>query len=541
MRLVSTTRMRDLEQAAVDAGATWPGLMERAGKGVADLALALLTAAPARHVLVLVGPGNNGGDGLVAARHLHDAGVQVTLYIWRRNDTDVDANRWYCRERGIPECAAAEDADCASLKAHLARVDLVIDALLGMGIARAVTGELAAIVTTVNERGAGAAARVPVVAIDMPTGVDSDSGTIRGTALEADYTAATGMAKQGLLCYPGRARAGQIHILEIGLSAESLEVLMSETLTPEIARNLLPARPVDAHKGSFGRVLVVAGSLNYPGAASLACTGAARVGAGLVTLGSGRTVLALGGRTPEVTLLPLPEGDWGMIGPAAVEELSKKIGDYSAVLIGPGMGQADPTREFMTRLFGLEQARAKTSVGFLAGSAAQEKGHSAEALELPPTVIDADGLNILAGLEDWSERLPRGRFVLTPHPGEMRRLLEVEKLPDDLIATAVEAAQRWGQVVVLKGATTLIADSDGRSLLYDGGNPALASAGTGDVLAGAISGLLAQGLAPFDAAALGVYLHGATGATLREELGDAGVLASDLLPHLPRTIKRLRG
>jgi hydroxyethylthiazole kinase-like uncharacterized protein yjeF len=548
MRLVNTNQMRELEQAAVAAGATWPGLMEQAGRGVADVALSLLPVRSERYVLVLVGPGNNGGDGLVAARYLHDAGVQVLLAIWRRNESGTDANWQACRERGLPEIVVTDadavagntdPAQIAALSVLLPRVDLIIDALLGMGTTRPVSGTLAAIVAAVNERPAGNNGRAGVLAIDMPTGVDSDSGTIRGTAILADHTAATGLAKRGLLCYPGRQCAGHIHRVEIGLSTESVEAIMSETLTPAIARNLLPERPADAHKGSFGKVLVVAGSLNYPGAATLVCSGAARVGAGLVTLASGRTVLAMGGRTPEVTLLPIPEGDWGAIGPNAVEELRKQIDGYAAMVIGPGLGQADPTREFVTRLFGLEQAQAKTTVGFLAGSSPKED--DAEPFVFPPTVIDADGLNLLAAQDAWSDRLERGRFILTPHPGEMRRLLGLEALPEDLTATAVDAAQRWGQVVVLKGATTVIADPDGRNLIFDGGNPALASAGTGDVLAGAIAGLLAQGLTAFDAAALGVYLHGAAGAALRDELGEAGVLAGDLLPQLPRQIKQLRG
>lgn len=535
MKLVTAEQMRALEAAAVAAGATWPGLMEQAGWGVAQVALARL-AGRARRALVLVGPGNNGGDGLVVARHLHDAGLRVALYLWRRAGPDADANWQRCRQRGIAEHTAADDAGQAALRELLGAADLVVDALLGAGVSRPVAGELAAIVGAAN-----APRRAPAltIAIDLPTGVDADSGAAPGAALRADLTVATGLLKRGLLLHPGRALAGELALAEIGIPAHLQEEIMSETLTADYARRLLPARPADAHKGTFGKVMVVAGSLNYPGAALLACAGAQRVGAGLVTLGAGRTVIGVAGRAPEVTLLPLPEGEWGAVGPAAVEELAKELGGYAALVLGPGLGTADPTKEFFQRLLGLEQPKARSRVGFIAGGAAPAAPDGTP-VELPPAVIDADGLNLLAAIEDWPERLPKGRLVFTPHPGEMRRLLKADELPGDAAAAAAEAAARWGQVVVLKGATTVVAAPDGRALLHDGGNAALATAGTGDVLAGAIGGLLAQGLAPFDAAALAVYLHGRAGARVRDELGDAGAVASDLLPELPRAIKGLR-
>jgi NAD(P)H-hydrate epimerase len=316
---------------------------------------------------------------------------------------------------------------------------------------------------------------------------------------------------------------------------------MSEMLTSDYARRVLPARPSDAHKGSFGKVLVIAGSLHYPGAAALASASAARVGAGLVTLGASRTVLALAGRTPEITLLPLPEGDWGAVGPNALDELGTRLEGYAALLVGPGLGDGDATREFVRRVFGLDAPKTRARVGFFAAPAAEPASGETRLPPLPPTVLDADALNTLATLGDWHERLPAGRFVLTPHPGEMRRLLKADELPGDPTEAAATAAKGWGQVVVLKGAATAIASPEGAVLLHNGHNPALATAGTGDVLAGAIAGLLAQGLAPFDAAALGVYLHAAAGARVRDELGDAGALASDLLPELPRAIRALKG
>lgn len=536
MRLVTAAQMRALEQAAVDGGATWAGLMEQAGWGVAQAAIGLLGDPAGRAVLVLVGPGNNGGDGLVAARHLRSAGARVALYLWRRpwDEGRPDANWQRCRAAGIAERRAEDDPGLRELRALLADSDLAIDALLGMGISRPLAGDLRAIVEAVNGGGA------PVLAVDLPTGVDSDTGGVGSVAIMARLTVATGLAKRGLLLPPGRAHAGELALAEIGIPGHHLEVIMSETLTSDYARRLLPARPADAHKGSFGKVLVIAGSIHYPGAAALACGGAARVGAGLVTLGAGRAVLGAASRMPEVTLLPLPEGDWGAVGPAAIEELAKKLDGYAALLLGPGLGTGEATQEFVRRALGLDAPRARARVGFMGMPQAEPAPAGPQLPPLPPTVIDADGLNILAEIDGWHERLPAGRCVLTPHPGEMRRLLKRDELPGDAVDAAAAAAKAWGQVVVLKGATTIVASPEGRTLVHAGGNPALATAGTGDVLAGAIAGLLAQGLAPLEAAALGVYLHAAAGARVRDDMGDAGALASDLLPELPRAIKALR-
>jgi NAD(P)H-hydrate epimerase len=544
--------MRELEAAAVRSGATWPGLMEQAGWGVVQEAMYLLGSPRERAVLVLVGPGNNGGDALVAARHLHDAGAKVALYLWRRAESPGDANRRRCRERDIVEHEASADAGRAELRHLLESCDLVLDGLLGMGISRAVESELAEIVNLVNDasgRPPTASARssvvgrqssVVVLSIDIPTGIHSDSGAVMGVAVRADLTVATGLIKRGLVLYPGRSYAGAIRLAEIGLAPHDLEAIMSETIDARQARALLPARPDDAHKGTFGKAMVVAGSLLYPGAASLATAGAARVGAGLVTLASGRSALVGPGRIPEITLRPLPEADWGVLGEAAADELLKHIEGYSALLVGPGLGSEEPTRTFIERLLEVASPRQRGHIGFRTGPSEEKPSSDKKRPELPPTVLDADALNLLSQIDSWWEHLPRGRCILTPHPGEMQRLLKVDALDADHARVAEEAAQRWGQVVVLKGATTVVADPEGRSVLNDGGNAALATAGTGDVLAGAIVGLLAQGLGLFDAATLGVYLHSAAGRLVRAELGDAGALASDLLPRLPLAIKALK-
>jgi NAD(P)H-hydrate epimerase len=266
----------------------------------------------------------------------------------------------------------------------------------------------------------------------------------------------------------------------------------------------------------------------------------------LVTLATGRTILGLSGRGPEVTLLPLREAEWGTIGPDAAEDIFKYLEQnegYRALLIGPGLGKEEPTSKFLQRLLGLEETRQKSRVGFRVHPETDEPVKESQQPErtLPPLVLDADSLNILAEMENWPTYLPREQCILTPHPGEMRRLLGVDSLGGDLVQVATDAAKQWKQVVVLKGSTTVIAAPGGRSLVHAAANPALATAGTGDVLAGCIAGLLAQGMQLFDAATLGVYLHSTAGAKMQEELGDAGTLASDLLAHLPRVLKELSG
>ena len=538
MKVVTAEQMRALERSAVAGGATWPGLMERAGAEIAEHALALLAPPVGRRALVLVGPGNNGGDGLVIARHLHDAGVTVTLYLWRRQYADDDLNWKHCRQRAIPEVTAASDDAGAALRRLLDTSDLVVDALLGIGVSRPVTGELARIVGCVNEWTAAGHAPL-LLSVDVPTGIDSDSGAVLGTALHAGLTVAAGLLKPGLVLYPGRRYAGALRVVDIGLIPADVEAIMTDAISADLARELLPARPDDSHKGTFGKAMIVAGSIHYPGAALLASAAAGRAGAGLVTLATGRSSLAVSGRSPEITLLPLQEAEWGVLGEGAADEVLKAIEGYRALLVGPGIGREVATGEFLSRLLGLDTPRQRGKIGFrISGSV--EQNPTRERPTLPPAVLDADALTLLAQVDAWWDHVPRGSLVLTPHPGEMKRLLGVQELPDP-VAIATEASARWGQIVVLKGATTVVAEPEGRVRLNDGGNAALATAGTGDVLAGAIAGLLAQGLTPFDAASLGVYLHSAAGRMVREEVGDMGAIASDLLPRLPLAVKGLKG
>lgn len=577
---------RQLEADAVAGGVSWAELMERAGRGVADEIIRRwgLAADPddqagrrprETRVLVLVGPGNNGGDGLVVARHLHDAGAKVALYIWKRVERADDQPWRECRARGIPEIRAEQDAAQQSLGQTTRRADLVIDALLGIGVDRPLDGALAAIVAAVNaardQRGTQQRDTPQVVAIDVPTGINADTGAVLGDAIAADLTVATGVLKPGHLREPGRSSAGEIVCVPIGLSFTYEETAMAESLNAQALRALLPDRPADSHKGTFGKVMIIAGAGRYPGAAFLTTSGALRSGVGLATLACGRSIFgALAAALHETTFLPLPEADWGVLGVDAAKEVLSNLSGYKALVIGPGLGREDDTKKFLERLLKIETPATASSVGFLrntaAGGESSQKHASgvgflrntaAKPVEakpepqsdeggeaLPPIVIDADGLNLLTEIDEWWTKVPAERLVLTPHPGEMARLLKLNdasEVNNDRVGAARRAAQEWKQIVVLKGAETVIAAPDGKSSIGPAGNPALATAGTGDVLAGIIGGLIAQGVEPFDAARLGVFLHAQAGQIVRREVGEAGALAGDLLLRLPRAISELRG
>jgi NAD(P)H-hydrate epimerase len=569
--VASVEETRRLEAAAVAGGISWAELMERAGRGVAEEVMRRLDKVRDARIFVLVGPGNNGGDGLVVARHLHDAGAKVALYIWKRNERADDQPWRACRERGIPELQAQADSTQHSLRQAALRASVVVDALLGIGVDRPLEPLLAQIIETINSVRAARTGTAPlVVAIDVPTGINADSGAVMGHALWADVTVATGIRKHGHMRQPASRYCGDLVCVPIGLPDIHEETIMAESLNAETVRALLPARPADSHKGTFGKVMVVAGAGRYPGAAFLTTSGALRSGVGLATLACGRSLFgALAASLHESTFLPLPEEDWGVLGASAAQEVLQNLEDYQALVIGPGLGREDETKKFLERLLKLESSKAASSVGFLKAAApaagdrarkpsgtvgfrrpapptdaqAESDEKKPGEAELPLTVLDADGLNLLAEIDEWWTKLPANRFVLTPHPGEMARLLKLEnpgEVNADRLGAAQRAAQEWQQIIVLKGAETVIAAPDGKASIGPAGNPALATAGTGDVLAGVIGGLIAQGVEPFDAARLGVFLHAQAGHLVRQEIGDTGALAGDLLLRLPRAIRELR-
>ncbi|MBI2886506.1 MAG: NAD(P)H-hydrate dehydratase [Chloroflexi bacterium] len=524
MKIVTVAQMQALERQAGEAGISTAQLVERAGQAVAR-ELRALFSAPGRpvggsarpKVVVLAGPGNNGGDGLVAARHLADWGAPVRVYLLSPRPED-DPNFQALLERGVPVLDVEDPSFHDALSHSLAWADVALDAVLGTGRARALEGAYRAAVEVVN-RARAAAPSLRVVALDLPTGLDADTGAADPSCMVADVTITLGCPKRGLFSSAGAAAAGRITVVDIGIPKELFQDIPDELMTDDLVAALLPRRPLQANKGTFGRVLAVAGSGNYVGAAMLACRGAQRVGAGLVTLAAPRSLIAMvAGALAEATYAPLPETATGAISRRATQELLPLLSRYDVVLLGCGLGQHPETQAFVHDLLLSDTP-------------------------LPPhLVLDADGLNTLSGTATWWKRV-KGGAVLTPHPGEMARLagVSVAEVQQDRMSVARRAAQEWGQVVALKGAYTVVASPQGGCRVSPYANPALASAGTGDVLAGVIAGLLAQGVSPFDAASAGVYLHGLAGQRFSERNGDTGLLASDLLPLLPELIHSLKG
>jgi NAD(P)H-hydrate epimerase len=550
VKVVSVEEMREIEAASDEAGHSYDVMMEQAGRGVAE-ALQDRVSVKGKRILVLVGPGNNGGDGLVAARYLAQAGAEVACYLTRERDPQEDENLRHIQELQIFCTTAGEDRKASRLKKLVAGADVIVDALLGTGTELPVRGTIAKVLQTtgrVLERRAepspaeritlGGIADPPqpnrplILAVDGPSGLQFDTGALDEVALKADVTVTFAYPKRGQFRFPGAGAVGELVVADIGTDPALAEGVELEVLTDVRVRGWLPSRPPDAHKGSFGRALIVAGSSNYTGAARLAGTAAVRAGAGLVTLGLPAAIhSAIAAGLPEATYLLLGH-QMGVLSEAAASVLLKESEDYDALLLGPGLGRERETVAFMQRLFA---GTARRALGFSRSETSNDNRR-----ELPPLIVDADGLNILSQMEDWPARLPR-ETILTPHPGEMGRLtgLSISEIQDDRVGVATKCAQEWGHVVLLKGAHTVVAAPDGRVVLAPFANAGLATAGTGDVLAGVIVALRAQGVGPFEATAAGAYLHGLAGELARAEKGVAGMAAGDLPGRIPAALQRM--
>jgi NAD(P)H-hydrate epimerase len=517
VKIVTAAQMAASETASERHGVSTDTLMENAGLAVARAARQDLGGAAGARVLVLVGPGNNGADGLVAARHLRRWGAEVTAYLVTRRAAS-DPKMDLAQEYGVGVLHSANDPGLAQLERLLAGSRLVIDAVLGTGRARPLEGAVRDAMLCLGAA-RGVKIRPRVLALDLPTGLNPDTGEVDPACPVADFTVALGLPKAGLLAFPGAAHVGELIVADIGLPSglEEEEGIDLELLTSELAGRLLPARPLNSHKGTFGHALVIAGSRNYVGAAYLASQAAVRSGAGLVTLATPESVYPIAaGKLTEVIHLPLPEDDEGCVSPEAADSIRSKVGRYNSILLGCGLGRTKGTTEFVERLV-------------------------SEVRPAAPMLIDADGLNNLSALADWWRRL-EGPVAVTPHPGEMATLTgaSTAEVQQDRVESARRWAAHWNVTVVLKGAHTVIAEPGGPVRVSPFANPGLASGGTGDVLAGIIAGLLAQGLSPADATCCGVYLHGQVAEAVRDRMGDAGTIASDLIELLPETMGRLR-
>ncbi len=515
MKVVLSSEMSDIEERAEGLGVSRDQLMENSGLAVADFIGSEIGNLDGIRVVALIGSGNNGSDGLITCSYLARRGAKVTAAILaNRNSPDVklrDAERCDVHTVAVDK---VPDGLNYLLKAA-ARSHVLVDAVLGTGLSRVIVDPLKTVLEKVSEVMPSDAL---VVAVDLPSGLDSDGDTFYQPSIVPSMTVALGYPKLGHLTPAGIAGSGVLRVADIGIPG-GLDSAIDVNITEDCqAAELLPKRPRDSNKGTFGKAMIVGGSSNFVGAPVMAAAGAARSGAGIVTLSGPRSsMFSSANLFPEITLLPFVEDGEGMYdGWLSARNIYKSITGYTSLLLGCGLGVSPESKKLTESLL----------LSFL---------------ELPPLVIDADGLNLLAGFSKWWDRLP-DESVITPHPGEMSRLtgLSVREIQSNRVAITRSAAEDWKKVVVLKGANTVIGMPEGSVWISEFVNSGLSTAGTGDVLAGLITGLIAQGVTTRDAAVLGVYLHGVVGNTVSDRLGKAGMMATDLLTEIPTTISYLQ-
>lgn len=568
-KIVTIDEMIAIEKAADAAGHSYDDMMQFAGRALADHILQTIAQEMVEpYILMLIGPGNNGGDGLVAARCLsEDLGdIDIIVYLVKKREDDIFVA---AQEAGVSVVLSGNDVkdDYEALVEHVEMATIIIDAFFGTGTHLPIKGRAADILKKVrqaldnrqiNDFSLNAPTqplifsdRPIIIAVDCPSGLHCDTGELDPVTLHADSTVTFAAAKVGQLMFPGAAAVGQMLIGDISLPSKlkAHDSIKLELADGKLVLDLLPKRTNDSHKGSFGKAMIIAGSSNFVGAAYLAGAAAYRSGTGLVTIGAPQVIVqSLATLLPEATWLLLPH-EMGVVHDRAVSVLCENIETYSALLVGPGLGQDEATLKFIKTLLksDTESPVSKPAFGFqVSTDANKEIDHEDEDTELPPLVIDADGLNQLAKIENWWKLLPKNT-ILTPHPAEFARLAALKTSKDgkspaqqvqgDRLNLALKYAKKWKCVVVLKGAFTIVAQPNGKAMIIPFATSALSTAGTGDVLAGLIVGLLSQGVAPENAAIAGTWLHGFAGTLAERAQGTPrSVIASDLLTHLPTAL-----
>ncbi|MBW1982719.1 MAG: NAD(P)H-hydrate dehydratase [Deltaproteobacteria bacterium] len=514
MRVVTAEEMTAMDRAAIDTlGIPGVVLMENAGKGAAEVLQNHFPHLEGKRLLVVAGGGNNGGDGFVIARHLWQQRLDVVVCCLKEPEAyrgDARTNLTIIQRLGVPIEVRTRADGITALRPLVESADLIVDAIFGTGLNAPVRGYYRDVIELIN----GAAAAV--LAVDLPSGLHASTGLPLGVCIRADVTATFGLAKVGQLITPGCTFVGDLQVVDIGLPRSVTEAAPPPMVVLDEAEvaSLVQPRPMTSHKGSFGHVLVVAGSVGKSGAAAMTGLGAARAGAGLVTVAvpaSLNPVLEV--KLTEVMTEPLPETPAQTISEAAWARLQQLLANKQALALGPGLSMHEETRSLVCKLV--------------------EQGGC-------PLVVDADGVNSLAGQLAVLERA-QAPLVLTPHPGEMGRLvgLEAAAVQEQRLELSRSFSRKYGVTLVLKGARTIVAHRDGRVAINVNGNPGLASGGSGDVLTGLIAGFLAQGLAAFEAACLGVFCHGAAADQAKEHLGCQGMIATDLLEQIPKVLSRL--
>jgi NAD(P)H-hydrate epimerase len=517
VKVVTAEEMANLDRlASTDYGIPSLLLMENAGLRVLEVVREHFGGRlEGRRVVIFAGRGNNGGDGLVVARHLLNAGAEVKVFLLARPEEmrgDAAVNLGIYQRMGGKLYPLLDEKDLQRVDVALLYAEMAVDAIYGTGFRGAALGLPGEVIKML------AATRIPVVAVDLPSGLEANTGRVNGPCVRATYTVTFALPKLGLCLYPGADYVGKLIVADIGIPQVLVKAqpLARELVTWEwCVQKLAPRRPW-GHKGDYGHVLVVGGSTGLTGAVVMAAQGALRSGAGLVTAAVPAGLHSiLEEKTLEVMTLPLPATADNALEAEALSVIEEFARRCQAVALGPGIGRHPSSQAVVRQYLGRSRC---------------------------PLVIDADGLNALAGHTNLL-REAKAPVVLTPHPGEMARLLgtSTSKVQEDRLGVAEHAAREWGVTVVLKGARTVVASPQGNTYLIPTGNPGMATGGSGDVLTGVIAGLLAQGMSPEEAAAVGAYVHGAAGDAAAQELGHRALVAGDLLAYLPKVLRQLEG
>ena len=515
MHIVTASQMQELDRRTIqEAGIPGKVLMERAGRGVVSALEEMEGSLHGKTVTIFCGKGNNGGDGFVIARLLRRKRCKVHVCLLAKpQDLNGDAKimyQQYAKLRNTAKVLTYPSQE--KIQQLLGQSNIVVDALLGTGISSSVKDEYAATIDTINASG------LLTIAVDIPSGIQTDTGAVLGTAIQAELTVTFGYPKLGLFLGSAIDHVGKIHRVNIGIPDEYIEdMLVPATLiTADEIKGILPKRKPSSHKGTYGHTGIIAGSMGKTGAAALSALAALRVGTGLVTIATPQSVNAsLESKTLEAMTLPMPETSERTFSLAALPLLRTFVQTHEAIGLGPGLTTYPETMKMAQNL--ISEIRC-------------------------PCIIDADALNALAEKTDILRNC-HSTPVLTPHPGEMARLVgnvSTQDINAHRLTVAQEFAQHHSCILVLKGARTVIAEPDGRVAICPTGNPGMATAGMGDVLTGMIAGLLAQGLPPGLAAKAGVFLHGLAGDLGAHELGQASLIASDLLDFIPQAISTVQ-
>ncbi|MBB6218798.1 NAD(P)H-hydrate epimerase [Anaerosolibacter carboniphilus] len=516
MKVVDGIQMKMLDQTAMEEYKI-PGiiLMEQAGMAVTEEIMKEIQRQENKRVMIICGLGNNGGDGFVAARHLFQRGIPVKVRIIgdiARLNGDAKSNYDILKKLKTDIKTMLDFQDIQKLSDELAHSGIVVDAICGTGLNRGADGLWKELIRVINQCGKY------ILSIDIPSGVSASTGNILDTAVRANKTVVLQLPKVGNINFPGADYSDEMIVKDIGIPKEAIERnnLNISLITETMIRNILPRRKNDTHKGNYGKAYIVAGSMGMTGAAMLTCEAVFRSGAGLLKVAIPQSLNSImETRLIEAITVPLPELKKGVVGISDIEKIIKTMKESDVIAVGPGSGQTRELEEVLRNIF--EEATI-------------------------PIVLDADALNSLAHRLDMLKLL-KSTAVLTPHIGEMARLINIpiEEIQRNKIQIAMEFAQKWKVILILKGARTVIASPEGKVFINTTGNPGMATAGSGDVLTGIVTGFLAQGIQPLEAALAAVYMHGAAGDRAAVRIGEYGLMAGDIVVELPHAIKEIVG